>query len=63
MRRDHLWYGIAVCWGIAAAIGLLRHHAQEALPALFFAIAFALVGVWIGKRDRDMHRRRSAGKQ
>jgi len=59
MRRDSLWYGIAACWAFAAALGLIRHHARQALPAILFAIVFALVGVWIGKRDQAIRRRRT----
>jgi hypothetical protein len=58
MRRDYLWYGIAICWALAAAIGMLRHHTQQALPAAFFAIVFAVVGVWIGRRDQAVRKRR-----
>lgn len=63
MRRDFLWYGIAICWAVAAAVGLLRHHIPQAMPALLFAVAFALVGVWIGKRDQGLRQRIAARKQ
>jgi uncharacterized membrane protein YhaH (DUF805 family) len=63
MRRDYLWYGIAVCWATAAVVGMLRHHTQQAIPAAFFAIVFAVVGVWIGKRDQAIRARRLAAKK
>jgi hypothetical protein len=63
MRRDYLWYGIAACWGVAAAIGLVRHHTQQAIPAIFFGIVFAVVGVWIGPRDQAIRERRLAARK
>jgi tellurite resistance protein TehA-like permease len=60
MRREFLWYGIALCWAIASFVGLLLRHRTEALPALFFALVFAAVGVWIGKHDEALRRRRSS---
>jgi hypothetical protein len=59
MRRHLLWYGIAACWALAGTAGILLHHAQQAAPALIFALLFAAVGYWIGKRDAALRQRRT----
>ncbi len=51
MRRHFIWYGLAVGWSLAALIGFMQHHTAQAVPALVFALLFALAGVWIGRRD------------
>jgi hypothetical protein len=62
MRREILWYGIALAWAVAAAVGLIRHHDQQAFPALLFALIFAFVGYRLGKRDQALRNRRTATK-
>jgi hypothetical protein len=59
MRRSYIWYGLALGWGIAALAGLLRHHAPQAWPAALFAVFFAILGVWIGRRDENLRRQRT----
>jgi hypothetical protein len=60
MRREILWYGIAIAWAIAAVIGLIQQHRQQAIPALLFALVFAFIGYRIGKRDQALRERRSS---
>jgi hypothetical protein len=62
VRRHYIWYGLGAGWGIAAAVGLLRHHAAQAVPAAVFAVLFIAAGVWIGRRDEAMRNRRSKVK-
>jgi hypothetical protein len=59
MRRHYIWYCLAVGWGIAAVIGFLRHHGPQAVPALIFAILFAVLGIGIGKRDDALRKQRT----
>jgi uncharacterized membrane protein YfcA len=63
MRREFLWYGIASAWAIAAIVGLLQHHYQQALPALLFALVFAFVGQRIARRDQALRERRASAKR
>jgi hypothetical protein len=62
VRRHYIWYGLGAGWGLAAAIGLMRHHGTQAAPAAIFALMFVAAGIWIGRRDEAIRTRRDVSK-
>jgi hypothetical protein len=51
MRRDLIWYGLALFWGAIALIGLLRHRAGNAALEGAVALLFVLMGIAVRRRD------------
>ncbi|MGI8771038.1 MAG: hypothetical protein ACR2JE_06355 [Acidobacteriaceae bacterium] len=58
MRRDQLWYVLALVWWCLAAFALLRRHRGPAILEAAFATGFLILGILIGRRDKARLKRR-----
>ena len=47
MRRETLWYLIALAWLLNSVVDLYRHNARPALLTLVFACCFFGVGLYM----------------
>ena len=60
MRRYVIWYILAVLWGAIAVAGFLRHRTANAGLEAVFALIFAIVGVFVHRRDASIAARYTA---
>ena len=51
MQRYVIWYVLACLWGALALFGLVRHRTANAALEALFALLFAIIGVFIKRRD------------
>jgi len=52
MRREVLWYLIAVAWWVDSALAWRHHHQRPAVLAFIFACCFFMVGFALRRRAR-----------
>ena len=60
MRRYVIWFVLACLWGAIAAVGLVRHRTSNALLEGVFAVLFAVVGIFVKRRDAAIAARYTA---
>jgi Flp pilus assembly protein TadG len=51
MRRYVIWYVLACLWAAIAIAGLARHRTGNAALEGAFAVLFAIIGVFVKRRD------------
>jgi hypothetical protein len=52
MRRETLWYLIAVAWLIDSVLAFHRQNPRPAILAFLFACCFFAVGVYMQRKHR-----------
>jgi hypothetical protein len=62
MRRDILWYVLALFWGAIALVGLLRHRAGNAALEGAVALLFVVIGIAVRRRDAATSARYTANR-
>jgi heme/copper-type cytochrome/quinol oxidase subunit 4 len=60
MRRHLIWYILAVLWGAIAVAGFVRHRTANAGLEAVFALIFAIIGVFVQRRDAAIAARYTA---
>lgn len=51
MQRYMIWYVLACLWGAIAIAGLVRHRTANAALEALSALLFAIIGVFVKRRD------------
>jgi hypothetical protein len=46
-----IWYVLACLWGAIAIFGFLRHRTATATLEAIFALLFAIIGIFMKRRD------------
>jgi threonine/homoserine/homoserine lactone efflux protein len=51
MQRYVIWYVLACLWAVIAIAGRVRHRTATAALEAIFALLFAIIGLFMKRRD------------